>query len=150
MPNLEKFFFRKSMKKFGMSIFGVKTKVVRSEILHILVGLTARGDPYLIVSWTFYFFVKLWGTGLGYWGTSLEYWGTSLVYWGTSLVYWGTSLVYWLSVQKNGQGVVFYLFISVVFFLIFGTVLFPFSGSRQGIVFLPFCIVFSTFFFAVV
>ena len=36
-----------------MSTFGAKTKVVRSEILHILVGLTARGDPYLIVSWTF-------------------------------------------------------------------------------------------------
>ena len=31
----------------------MKTKVVRAEILHILVGLTARGDPYLIVSWTF-------------------------------------------------------------------------------------------------
>ena len=58
-----------------MSIFGAKTKVVRAEILHILVGLTARGDPYLIVSWTLEFFVKLWGTGLVYWGTSLEYGG---------------------------------------------------------------------------
>ena len=76
-----------------MSTFGAKTKVVRTEILHILVGLTARGDPYLIVSWTFEFLVKFCGSCLVYWGTSLVYWGTSLVYWGTSLVYRDASLV---------------------------------------------------------
>ena len=94
-PQFGKTFFKKSTKNSGMSIFGLKTKVVRAEILHILVGLTARGDPYLIVSWTFEFLVKCWGSCLVYWGTSLVYWGPILVYWGTSLVYWGTSLVYW-------------------------------------------------------
>ena len=66
-----KTFFRKSVKKSGMSTFGVKTKVVRSEILHILVGLTARGDLYLIVSWTFEILaqgpiqVRILGPGMG-------------------------------------------------------------------------------------
>ena len=38
-----------------MSAFGVKTKVVRTEILHILVPMGSRGDPYLTVSRTFGF-----------------------------------------------------------------------------------------------
>ena len=50
------FFFRKNAQNYGMSNLGMKTNVARTEILHILVGLTARGDLYLIVSWTFEIF----------------------------------------------------------------------------------------------
>ena len=42
---LEKLFFRKSTQKSKMSTLGVKTKVVRTEILHILVPIPSRGDP---------------------------------------------------------------------------------------------------------
>ena len=58
VPPLGKTFFRKSTKNSGMSIFGSKTKVVCAEILHILVCIPSRGDPYLIVSRTVNLFVK--------------------------------------------------------------------------------------------
>ena len=45
--------FQKNVKNTGMSTFRVKTKVVRTEILHILMGLRARGDNYNAVSRTF-------------------------------------------------------------------------------------------------
>ena len=45
VPPFGKTFFIKSTKKSGMSIFGSKTKVVRAEILHILVPIPSRGDP---------------------------------------------------------------------------------------------------------
>ena len=51
VPPLGKTFFRKSTKKSGMSTFGSKTKVVRAEILHILVPIPSRGDLYLTISW---------------------------------------------------------------------------------------------------
>ena len=44
-PIFEKTFFRKSTQKSKMSTLGVKTKVVRTEILHILVPIPSRGDP---------------------------------------------------------------------------------------------------------
>ena len=44
-PIFGKTFFRKSTPKSKMSTFGVKTKVVRTEILHILVPIPSRGDP---------------------------------------------------------------------------------------------------------
>ena len=47
---LGKTFFRKSTKKSGMSTLGSKTKVVRAEILHILVPKPSRGDLYLTIS----------------------------------------------------------------------------------------------------
>ena len=50
VPPLGKTFFRKSTKKSGMSTFGSKTKVVRAEILHILVPIPSRGDLYLTIS----------------------------------------------------------------------------------------------------
>ena len=50
VPPLGKTFFRKSTKKSGMSTFGSKTKVVRAEILHILVPKPSRGDLYLTIS----------------------------------------------------------------------------------------------------
>ena len=50
VPPLGKTFFRKSTKKSGMSTFGSKTKVVRTEILHILVPKPSRGDLYLTIS----------------------------------------------------------------------------------------------------
>ena len=49
-PHWEKLFFRKSTKNSGMSTFGSKTKVVRTEILHILVPKPSRGDLYLTIS----------------------------------------------------------------------------------------------------
>ena len=45
-----KTFFRKSTKNSEMSTFGSKTKVVRTEILHILVPIPSRGDLYLTIS----------------------------------------------------------------------------------------------------
>ena len=45
-----KTFFRKSTNKSGMSTLGSKTKVVRTEILHILVPIPSRGDLYLTIS----------------------------------------------------------------------------------------------------
>ena len=60
-PSSGKTKFRKRTEDYGMSTLGAKTKVVRSEILYILVGLTACGDPYLIVSWTF----EIWAQGPG-------------------------------------------------------------------------------------
>merc|ERR1711932_4524 len=53
--NFWKNFFRKSTQKSKLSTFGVKTKVIRTEILHILVPMGSRGDPYLTVSRTFEF-----------------------------------------------------------------------------------------------
>ena len=50
VPPLGKTFFRKSTKKSGMSTFGSKTKVVRTEIVHILVPIPSRGDLYLTIS----------------------------------------------------------------------------------------------------
>ena len=50
VPPLGKTFFRKSTKKSGMSTFGSKTKVVRTEILHILVPKPSRVDLYLTIS----------------------------------------------------------------------------------------------------
>ena len=50
VPPLGKTFFRKSTKKSGMSTLGSKTKVVRAEILHILVPIPSRGDLYLTIS----------------------------------------------------------------------------------------------------
>ena len=50
VPPLGKTFFRKSTNKSGMSTFGSKTKVVRAEILHILVPIPSRGDLYLTIS----------------------------------------------------------------------------------------------------
>ena len=48
--NFWKTFFRKSTQKSKMTTFGVKTKVVRTEILHILVPIPSRGDLYLTIS----------------------------------------------------------------------------------------------------
>ena len=48
-----------------MTTFGVKTKVVRTEILNILMGLRARGDPHLTVSRTFEILAKFWYWVLG-------------------------------------------------------------------------------------
>ena len=53
VPPIGKTFFRKSTQKIQNVNFGVKTKVVRTKILHIWVGLAACRDPYLTVSWTF-------------------------------------------------------------------------------------------------
>ena len=50
VPPLGKTFFRKSTQKSKMSTLGVKTKVVRAEILHILVPIPSRGDLYLTIS----------------------------------------------------------------------------------------------------
>ena len=44
-PHLEKLFFRKSTRKSEVSTLGAKTKVVRTEIRHILVPIPSRGDP---------------------------------------------------------------------------------------------------------
>ena len=57
-PNLENQISKTVPTKSGMSTFGVKTKVVRTEILHILVPMGSRGDPYLTVSRTFKFWTK--------------------------------------------------------------------------------------------
>ena len=45
----------KVSKKMECPFWGRKTKVVRTEILHILVPIPSRGDPYLTVSRTFEF-----------------------------------------------------------------------------------------------
>ena len=42
--------FEKVVKNHRMSTFGVKTKVVRTEILNVLMGPRARGDLYLTIS----------------------------------------------------------------------------------------------------
>jgi len=48
VPNWEK-------QKSGVSTFGMEAKVVRAEILHMLVCIPSREDPYSIVSRTFIF-----------------------------------------------------------------------------------------------
>merc|ERR1711998_721248 len=50
VPPLGKTFFQKKYQKSKMSTFGSKTKVVRAEILHILVPKPSRGDLYLTIS----------------------------------------------------------------------------------------------------
>ena len=49
-PHGGKLFFRKSTNKYGMSTFGLKTKVVCTEILHMLVPKPSHGDLYLTIS----------------------------------------------------------------------------------------------------
>ena len=49
-PHWEKLFSGKSSQKSEMSTLGAKTKVVRAEILHILVPIPSRGDLYLTIS----------------------------------------------------------------------------------------------------
>ena len=44
-PIFGKTFFQKKYPKIQNVNFGVKTKVVRTEILHILVPIPSRGDP---------------------------------------------------------------------------------------------------------
>ena len=58
-PIFGKTFFRESTRKSKMSTLGAKTKVVRAEILHILVPIPSRGDLYLTISRTFNFLPKL-------------------------------------------------------------------------------------------
>ena len=49
-PNLEEVVFKTSTNKFWNVHFGVENKVIRTEILHILVPIPSRGDLYLTIS----------------------------------------------------------------------------------------------------
>ena len=55
VPQFGKTVFQKITNNSEMSTFEIKTKVVRAEILHILVPRPSRGDPHLTVSRTFEF-----------------------------------------------------------------------------------------------